>query len=122
MAHNIQKYIDIHGPTGDLAFIYRHAQNICDSWIKIKPETPLESPEQCELGILIEMLGGDPDVINSHGWSQIEMVEVDNIGLLTITCITPYGNLSEMMEWFRKRFPDCNFIVTNNDDEENEWD
>ena len=129
MADNVAKTIQITGPVQDLAFIYQHAQNICDNWVQHIPADPFLSPVIAELGRLVELIGGNPQPINGHGWSTIESVDFSN-NSLEIECITPYGNLSELMPWFRKRFPECEFHVwkdvstEDNPDnmEENEFD
>ena len=110
MAHDVVKTIQVTGPTQDLAFIYRHAQNVCDNWVQLIPENPFTSPAIAELGRLVELIGGDPRTINGHGWSTIESVDFSNDSLI-IECITPYGNLSDLMPWFRERFPECEFHV-----------
>lgn len=103
MANNVQKTITFDGPVADLAVIYRWAQNIVDNWVTIKDHMAIHR----DLSYLVDLLGGDAhQLADIHGWSDIETVDFDG-DQLYIEVITPYGNLKDMLAWFRKRFPKC---------------
>lgn len=114
MSHDIQKYIQINGCPRDIAVIYRHAVNIMDCEIP----TPANDKYR-DLGRFVEIFGGDRgEVIDCHGYSEIESVDFDDLGReMTITVVTPYGNLQDFMAWIRKRFPSCIFLCLKEDED-----
>lgn len=107
MSNDVQKYIEITGPHRDIAVIYRHVANIMDYEI---PKA--DNDKYRDLGLFVEIFGGNRnEVIDCHGYSEIESVDFDDLGRkMTITVVTPYGNLQDFMKWIRKRFPSCIFL------------
>lgn len=116
MANNVAKYISVTGPVADLCFIYRHIQNVADTDI-----AHTEYERSSNLGAFLKAIGGDANIIDVHGWSEVWEVYFEG-DTMWIDTMTPYGNIHDFMEYLKQRFPHCTFHCLNNENEENDED
>jgi hypothetical protein len=76
----------------------------------------------------MSLMGCDKGTVTRHGWAEIVSISVeseshgDEEDKVSIGVLTPYGNLSEVMEELREKFPLCWFHCFNEVDEENDFD
>jgi hypothetical protein len=73
-------------------------------------------------------MGCNYETANRHGWAELTNVSVEDTkcggsqDIVSLTTLTPYGNLEEVMAELRKHFPLCEFHCFNEKEEENEVD
>jgi hypothetical protein len=122
MANNIIKYIDVTGDAMSLKVIYLACA------LSYSEKKKSEEAQCTSLARALRYMNCDDNSANRHGWAEIigyskeiEMVTAEP-SKVTIDTLTPYGNLSEVMEELRAKFPKCEFHCYNSIEEENEFD
>jgi hypothetical protein len=116
MANNIQKYIDVTGTLKSVRLIKLATE--------VAQLQPLEDGS-VDFGLALEKMGCDRVAADRHGWAKLTNVEICephgyNIQVLSMHVLTPYGNLTEVMEELRETFHD-EFHCYNDADEENDY-
>jgi hypothetical protein len=122
MANNIVKYIDCSGDKMSLKVI----ELACH----IAYDKSKENDYNSDMGLakVLELVGCDASAATKRGWAKITNYTVEDkehggtYDMVSIHTLTPYGNLTDVMSEFRKRFPLCEFHCFNEKEEENEVD
>jgi hypothetical protein len=103
MANNVQKWVTMTGEASDLNEMYE----------------ALDGADY-DMGNAIEKLGGERQIVDNRGGAEIACIILDE--RFDFAVITPYGNMTDIMEFLRWRFPKATFVCYNENDEENEFD
>lgn len=122
MANNIIKYIDVTGDKMSMKVV------LLACALSFSENKESEEAQCTGLARALRYMGCDDSCANRHGWAEIVSFSEENEELtgepdkVSIGTLTPYGNLSEVMEELRTKFPKCEFHCFNSIEEENEFD